>query len=317
MKNLNLSILSESLSFSENEGGSNRVVATLARGGMVNRNYRFYPVNVLAEACSSAQDDVQAGKLIGLSDHPGWLDDPKGSPSDTVIKWDKLYMSGDDLMGEGVILNTSKGRDIMAMHEAGVHLSVSTNGYAAYHWVEAKELPVSTDLKSDELVAHVDKLELLTIDVVNNPSNVHAHVHKEAVALREAVMKERNMEEKEKKQEVMVEKDLREVIQVKEQEITALKEQVAKLEAEAASNKLQTMIRNVAETHGVMSEGLRESALLVAEAAETFEEAEKRVKQLFTSIPNHGNAGVPAGEEVVKEKEARESIRGVIQGVLN
>lgn len=167
-------------------GGLADITATLARGDIINRNARLYSSTVLEAAATEARDRVTNGEMIGLMDHPGWTDSAKGKPERIVIKWNRLYMNGPDLKGEGVILDTALGRDLMALRAGGVHLALSTNGYARTTFAPAKTLPAKWTGKPDDLIEVIEDFELLTADVVTDPANTFARIEREAVARRES-----------------------------------------------------------------------------------------------------------------------------------
>lgn len=174
--------VTESVNFLESEG-SVSIQGVLARGDMVNANRRFYPTSDLVKAVERVQDAVAAGKVIGLSDHPGEGGGLKGSPRNTVVKWEEIWMDGNDMLGRGVLLDTAAGRDVKALHDAGVHVGLSTNGRGSREWRKASDLGVAVEgVSGDDYVAVITDFELLTIDVVNDPSNVFAALQREAVS---------------------------------------------------------------------------------------------------------------------------------------
>ena len=90
--------------------------------------------SVLAEAVARLNGHLHEsngqGNFVatGEAEHPS---DKGGRPSllETVIKWEAAGLSGDSVLLEGVILPTSKGRDILALVENGVPVGVSMRGY--------------------------------------------------------------------------------------------------------------------------------------------------------------------------------------------
>jgi len=84
-----------------------RLTATLSTGDEINRNGRYYPASVLADAATAANEAADKGELIGLLDHPDWFEGNKGSPAKTVVKWERVWMDGAALKGEGLLLAIS------------------------------------------------------------------------------------------------------------------------------------------------------------------------------------------------------------------
>lgn len=174
------------------DGTLGTIAGTLSRGNTINRNRRYYPTAVLTAAAEAAKDDVTAGRLIGLLDHPTWDESNKGTPAKIAIKWTSLEMTGDDLIGTGVIVGTTAGQELAALKAAEVAVGLSTNAHAAGQYVPATEFDPNAD--PDDFVFVVDSMRLLTIDVVNDPSNLAAWVEQESLQLlAESTRKERHM----------------------------------------------------------------------------------------------------------------------------
>lgn len=161
------------------DGTLGTVTGTLSRGDTVNRNRRYYPTTVLAAAAERARADVEAGRLIGLLDHPTWDEGNKGTPGKIAIKWTALEMDGDDLNGKGVIVGTSAGKELAALKAAEVAVGLSTNANVAGHYRPATDFDAAAD--PDDFVYAVEAMSLLTIDVVNDPSNLAAWIEKESL----------------------------------------------------------------------------------------------------------------------------------------
>lgn len=284
------------LTVTEAEGsGTGSITAVLARGDVINRNWRYYSRTTLERAANEARDRVANGEVIGLLEHPGWEDGARGRTENAVIVWTDLFMDGPDLKGAGHILDTSKGRDLMAQHSGGMHLGLSTNGYALeQRFVPAKDVPAPWDGDADELIQVIDEFQLLTVDVVGDPANVFARIEREAASVRESARLEREQHRK----GVMVDKEL----EVMKGELAAAEA----LLAEQADEHTKAMERaervavarvRVAERPNT-PEAIRKAALAAAEAAESVEAAEAAVAELLDSVKvGNGNNGVPATED--------------------
>lgn len=281
------------LTIREGEGqGLGEVTATLARGDIINRNRRYYSRTTLERAANTARDRIQNGEVIGLLDHPNLWDGAKGKTENTVIVWTDLTMDGADLKGTGRILDTSKGRDLMGQYAGGMHLALSTNGYALERrFVPAKDVPADWDGEADELIEVIDDLELLTIDLVNDPSNVFARIEREAAAVREA---HKTSQPREDKKLMNVEKLKSEL----EAAQALLDEQEAEHVAAMSKAERVAVARVRVAEAGNVPEPIKRAALAAAEAAETVEAAEAAVTELVDSIRvGNGNNGVPTTED--------------------
>lgn len=152
----------------ESNGGEGRRVRAIGiTADVVNGNRRRYPRAVLAAAVeelnSHLNESAGQGRLIatGEAEHPS---DKGGRASllETVVKWEaaSLDTSGKVLL-EGVILPTSKGKDIAVLVESGVPVGVSLRGYGT---AEALK-------ESGRTVQQVTELTITGFDLVAQPSD--------------------------------------------------------------------------------------------------------------------------------------------------
>jgi Prohead core protein serine protease len=148
-----------------------RIKLNVATVDTVNANGRYYSREVYETANNAAKEDLKAGKLWGLMDHPNWEDPFKGSVEQIVIKYDKLSIEGDLVMAEGVIVNTQKGGDLYELGKAGVSLGVSTNGYGTIRYQQAKDIIPDFQFPDMELAFMQTDFRYGTIDIVTTPSN--------------------------------------------------------------------------------------------------------------------------------------------------
>lgn len=151
--------------------GGRRVRAIGVTADVVNGNRRRYgrPVleRALAHLTQHLHESPGQGRLIALgeAEHPS---DKGGRPSllETVVKWQAANLSGNQMLLEGTILPTSKGRDMMTLVEHGVPVGVSLRGYGAWE-------PVDVD---GETVNEVTELVFTGFDFVLEPSDPYARL---------------------------------------------------------------------------------------------------------------------------------------------
>lgn len=308
-------ILTEDIRITEADNQPTTITATLARGNIINRNQRYYSATVLERAASEAHDRLQAGEIIGLMDHPNWWngDGDKGKPERTVIRWNRMWMEGPDLQGEGGILETALGKDLLALHKGKVRIPLSTNAYASRHFENAEGVPAPWDGDPNDLIEVIDTLELLTVDVVNDPANAYAAIHAEAAARRETAIREANARDPDKEQHMT------------ELEKAALEARLVALEAErdeatrAQATAEQTLARERREgiareaiaAKGVTSAPLIAAINLTAVTAESDDAARTATLELASSMPvSNGNNGLPEKTQVDTDvlAEARASL---------
>jgi hypothetical protein len=122
------------------EGQPRRIKAVGITAGVVNGNGRRYPAGVLEAAVlklkTHLHESAGQGRLVGERpeqllgevEHPS---DKGGRPNllETVVKWEAVNFDGAHVLLEGMILPTSKGRDILALMEGGVQIPISQRAF--------------------------------------------------------------------------------------------------------------------------------------------------------------------------------------------
>lgn len=303
--------LTETVTFdaaTPDSGALARITATLTTGDEVNRNGRYYPASVLADAAETANQAADRGELIGLLDHPDWSEGNKGTPGKTVIKWERVWMDGPALKGEGKLLDTTAGRDLDAQRKAGVRLGLSTNGMAASRFVKATE--IDPDSESTDLVQVVESFELLTVDVVNDPASVGAAINREARTMRERREQEMTAEERAKQLETQL-AEANTARQAAEEAAKAAQEALAQAQAALVKAEREGVVTAILAGRSV-PDAVRTALSAAAHTADSLDAAREAVKALADAItlaPSHGNNGVPDGKATTDAlTEARRQI---------
>lgn len=148
-----------------------RIQATGITADVVNANGRLYPAAVLEAAVRHLTNHLHesAGqgrlKLLGEVEHPN---EKSGRPSllETVVRWDNVTFDGSQTVLEGHILETSKGKDILALMEGGVMPGVSQRGYGQSKIVQ----------RGGQRIEEVTELTITGYDLVMEPSDPNAAV---------------------------------------------------------------------------------------------------------------------------------------------
>ena len=123
--------------------------------GEKNRNGRTYPRELWEREVKAYQNEIESGSINTLME----FEHPPRTEVDmmqAVAKINKLYIKGNFVMGESVILNNEKSKQLKCLIDNGVKISVSSRG------VGTVENGVVTDFK------------LITYDIVPNPSDFNA-----------------------------------------------------------------------------------------------------------------------------------------------
>ena len=126
-------------------------------GGVKNHNQRVYPVNEIEKAVSAINNQLKDGySVLGELDHP---DDLKINLDRVSHMITHMWMEGNYGMGKLKILPTPMGELVKAMLTSGVKLGVSSRGSG----------------QVNEGSGHVSDFEIITVDIVAQPSAPHAY----------------------------------------------------------------------------------------------------------------------------------------------
>lgn len=130
----------------------------------INGNNRVYPKHVMEHAVSVYEDKfIKRKQGIGELNHP--KDRLEPDPSRACVFIESLEWSGNDVIGRAVVPDTTMGKEVKALMEAG--------------WVPGVSSRASGSLKKrkDGILEVQDDLRFYAIiDVVHNPSAPDAYV---------------------------------------------------------------------------------------------------------------------------------------------
>jgi hypothetical protein len=137
----------------DEKNGKNLYLKGIAiQGGVRNANQRVYPVNEIANAVKTLNDQIVNGySVLGEVDHP---DDLKVNLDRVSHMITEMWMDGPNGYGKMKILPTPMGNLIKTMLEAGVKLGVSSRGSG----------------NVSEHSGEVSDFEIITVDIVAQPS---------------------------------------------------------------------------------------------------------------------------------------------------
>jgi hypothetical protein len=127
------------------------------QGGVKNANERVYPVNEIEHAVKTLNEQLSTGhSVLGEVDHP---DDLKINLDRVSHMITEMWMDGPNGFGKLKILPTPMGNLVRTMLESGVKLGVSSRGSG----------------NVNEANGHVSDFEIVTVDVVAQPSAPNAY----------------------------------------------------------------------------------------------------------------------------------------------
>jgi hypothetical protein len=134
-----------------------RMEGIFIEGGVKNANQRVYPVHEIQKAVDAINGQIHDGhSVLGEVDHP---DDLKINLDRVSHMIDKMWMDGPAGFGKLTILPTPMGQLVEAMLTSGVKLGVSSRGSG----------------NVNEGTGHVSDFEIITVDIVAQPSAPHAY----------------------------------------------------------------------------------------------------------------------------------------------
>jgi len=121
----------------------------------LNQNGRIYPKEVLAREVDKFQQLIAEGRAYGALDHP---DSSIVELSNAAILVRELNWNNNQVVGKLEVLNTSKGKDLKAILEAGGKIGISSRSFGSTRRTN----------EGNEVVN--DDLNLITFDAVASPS---------------------------------------------------------------------------------------------------------------------------------------------------
>ena len=150
----NIQVLEES----DVGGGKNLYLKGICiEGNKRNANERIYPLHEITRAVSTINQQIKEGNsVLGEVDHP---DDLKINLDRVCHSVDGMWMEGDAGHGKLKILPTPMGELVKTLLKSGVKLGVSSRGSG----------------NVDDRTGHVSDFEIVTIDVVAQPSAPNAY----------------------------------------------------------------------------------------------------------------------------------------------
>lgn len=150
-----MEVLAESSA--DGQGKNLYMKGIFVQGGVKNANQRVYPVQEISEAVDSVNKQLKEGySVLGELDHP---DDLKINLDRVSHMITEMWMDGPNGFGKLKILPTPMGKLVEAMLTSGVKLGVSSRGSG----------------NVNESNGHVSDFEIVTVDIVAQPSAPNAY----------------------------------------------------------------------------------------------------------------------------------------------
>jgi len=151
----NIQVLEESSA--DGQGKHLYLKGICIEGNKRNANDRVYPLHEISKAVNTINQQIKEGNsVLGEVDHP---DDLKINLDRVCHSVEGMWMDGDAGCGKLKILPTPMGELIKTLLTSGVKLGVSSRGSG----------------NVDDRTGHVSDFEIVTIDVVAQPSAPNAY----------------------------------------------------------------------------------------------------------------------------------------------
>lgn len=308
----------------EAQNGARRIRAIGMTADRVNGNGRRYPRAVLAGAVEHLNkhlhESAGQGRLVatGEVEHPS--DKGTGRPNllETVIKWEAASLdAGGQVLLEGAILPTSKGKDLATLVEHGVPIGISMRGYGTATSVTEN---VNGERQS---VQEVQELWITGWDAVMEPSDTTARIVESQEKAQEEVQDNRAPDKGEETKAMNIE-ELLKLLSEKPELREAL---LGKLGLAEKAALAETLGVKPDELQGAMEEGQKAKAELARrvaqEAVETaIAEQTKELKygdalnQLFVESVKAAKPETPEAVKAIVEAKRKEYDGIAATGVL-
>lgn len=150
-----LTVLSEDSA--DGKGKNLYMKGIFIEGGVKNANQRVYPVHEIERAVGTINEQIKGGySVLGEVDHP---DDLKINLDRVSHMIEQMWMDGPCGHGKLKILPTPMGELVKSMLASGVKLGVSSRGSG----------------NVSESSGHVSEFEIVTVDIVAQPSAPNAY----------------------------------------------------------------------------------------------------------------------------------------------
>lgn len=124
----------------------------------LNGNERYYPKAILQRQIEKYQQKIKSNQSVGECDHP---DSDQINPKNVAFLTKQVHWNGDEVIGTIMLTSNSVGKDMQALVEDGVTLSISSRGLGS----------LKRTKKGDEVQ---DDFQLVGWDLVIEPSTPNA-----------------------------------------------------------------------------------------------------------------------------------------------
>lgn len=269
--------------------GKFRIRGTGIETDVVNENGRRYRREVVAKALNRLSESLnesagqgralvlQPGQLLGEADHPRDKGNSRPLLSETVVRWEKVIMPDRQVILEGTIIPTAKGKDVQAIVEAKVPVGISQRAYGESSVVE----------EGGRQIEEIEDLSITGYDLVLDPASTILDVEKiESIQSKE--------------EDVTLEELLKQHPELKESIDSMSKAQVEKLLAEKAAEAKAQEEKEIREALGLKDgEPITEAVKTLAAEKRSIDEA--KAKEALAKHIDEACKELPYGDDLNKQ----------------
>jgi hypothetical protein len=294
-------VLTAAVTLEEGAEGGRTISGTGITADTINANGRRYPYPVLKRAVDQAishlNESTGQGRLaiLGEADHPSDKGHRRPQFLETIVNWTELSLdpATKQVAIRGTVLETSKGRDALAIMEGGVMPGISIRGYGISRQVE--------DAATGRMIEEVTELTITGFDLLVPGEQSDPNGQIDVIEGRDAPPA----------QEESAEMDPEEVLQalqesgVLDQMTGQLLERLAAAQAEQEEGQRQQALR---EALGVESDGDIIGAVraLIEEAQHDPSAVETALRESL-GVGEHGDVTGEVAERMARLQELEEA----------
>ena len=162
-------VIAESVLNEDTGGKKYKIKGIFSSPGIKNKNGRVYPMNIWEREVQKYQGIVKSGSSNSLLE----LNHPPRTNVDmmeAVAKMEKLYIDGNFVMGEAVLLDNPKANQLKTLIDNGIKMSVSSRGVGT----------VKNGL--------VEDFQLITFDII--PNQAQSDVNASMMGIVEGILQD-------------------------------------------------------------------------------------------------------------------------------
>ncbi len=285
------------------DGRARTIRAVGITADVINANRRRYPAAVLQAAVDELKGHLHesAGQgrwLLGEAEHPSDKASRRPTLLETVVRWSEVSFVDGKVQLRGQVLETSKGKDILAILQGGVLPGVSQRGYGLARTVE----------EDGEEIEEICELHITGYDLVMEPSDPNGAVQ----TLESLVPQEEDMDPKQLAEWIKVNPELfkglvaEEVEKMSEGQLQALEGRMRQALGIDEQTEIGPALAEAMTAKRTLEAQKRQQAVEAAIAAQTKDLPYGELNGAFVEALRAANPETPAAVEALAKAKRSE-----------